>query len=406
MAAADETPSTPAAPPPPERTRPMPSNRGRGLRRRRGFPMGAALIALGVVALSAGALFFFSGAEVAVTATENRTSVAGDFIATSVEGELPFEIVTVEKTAAATIPSEGTETVNQSAQGTITIENRQDAPQQLIKNTRFETPEGLIFRIRDSVTVPAATGGTPGRVDVTAYADATGESYNIGATTFTLPGLTGTSLFSLVTARSSEPMKGGFSGPRPVVRQATRDAKATEIRTTLAADIEKEIAAAIPAGYTLVPGSHTVTYEPQPDMPGAGNTVEIAEKAIATVVVFPAEALAKAIAYQVVGIYGGQPVTLTDTAGLTLTPVGDLPTPGTTEFAFSLAGNTTILWQVDTEKIASAVAGKSRSGAETALAGFPEVERAALVLRPFWKMSFPDDPTKITVTVTRAAETP
>lgn len=393
---------TPSSSPLPERERPS-YNRPRAPRPRRSFPVAAIAIAVGVIALSAAALVFFSGAEVAITQTENRTTVSGDFIATGSTGELPFEVITVEKTAMAVAQSEGTETVNQSAQGSITIENRQDAPQQLIKNTRFETPEGRIFRIRDSITVPPAVNGNPGRVDATVYADATGEAYNIGATTFTLPGLTGTTLFSLVSARSTEPMKGGFSGPRPTVSQATRDSKTAELRTTLAADIEKELAAGVPQGYVLVPGSHRVTYEAQPDMPAAGNAVEITEKAIATAVVFPSEALAKAIAYQVVGIYSGQTVTLTDTAGLTLTPVGDLPAPGATELAFSLTGTTTILWQVDTDKIASAVAGKSRSGAETALAGFPEVERAALVLRPFWKMSFPEDPTKITVTVNRAS---
>lgn len=398
------TPSSPV--PGPAERGPSPASYGRvrSPRPRRSFPVGTALIALGVVALSAAALFLFSGAEVTVTATENRTTVSGEFIATGSTGELPFEIVTVEKVGMVTAPSEGTETVNQSAQGTIAIENRQDVPQQLIKNTRFETPDGLIFRIRDSVTVPAAANGAPGRAEATVYADATGESYNIQPTTFTLPGLTGTALFSLVTAKSSEAMKGGFSGPRPTVRQATRDTKAAELRTNLSTDIEKELAAAIPQGYVLIPGGQRVVYEAQPDMPAAGNNVEISEKAIASAVVFPSDALAKAIAYQVVGIYGGQSVTLTDTTGLTLTPVGDLPAAGATELAFSLSGSTTILWQVDTAKIASAVAGKGRSGAETALAGFPEVERAALVLRPFWKMSFPDDPAKIKVTVNRAGQ--
>src|SRR5690606_21161621 len=122
-------------------------------------PVGTALIALGIVALSAVALFFFSGAEVTVTATENQTTVTGEFIATSPEGDLPFEVLTIEKLATVSVPSEGTETVSQAAQGTIIIDNRQDVPQQLITRTRFETPDGLVFRIRDSVTVPASVNG-------------------------------------------------------------------------------------------------------------------------------------------------------------------------------------------------------------------------------------------------------
>jgi len=45
------------------------------------------------------------------------------------------------------------------------------------------------------------------------------------------------------------------------------------------------------------------------------------------------------------------------------------------------------------------VAGKTRNSAETVLSSFPEIERATLILRPFWSTSFPDDPAKVTVTV-------
>jgi len=391
--------ATPVPPPlPPERptyVRPL-------QRPKRTFPVGTAIVAAIVILGSIGALFAFSGAEVKVTATENQTAVSGEFLATGSGGDLPFEILTVEKVASVEVESEGTETVNQSAQGTITIENKQDVPQQLIKNTRFETPDGLIFRIRDSVTIPATKNGTAGTLVTTVYADATGESYNVGPTTFTLPGLKGGATFTLVTARSAEAMKGGFAGPRPSVRQATREAKGQELRTKLSSEIEEAITDAIPEGYILVPGGSRVSYEPQPDQAAAGNSVQLSEKAIANIVIFPKEALARAIAYQVVGSYNGQPITVEDASGLTLTPVGDLPVPGTEEFAFSLAGNTKVLWQVDPSKIASAVAGKTSESAETVLAGYPEVERAALVLRPFWNRSFPADPAKIEVEVENA----
>lgn len=395
--ASSEAPAAPAE-------RPAYARPQRPSRPVRKFPIGTAIAALAVILVSVGALFAFSGAEVNVTATENQTSVTGDFLATASGGDLPFEVLTVEKVATVSVASEGTETVNQSAQGTITITNAQDVPQQLIKNTRFETPDGLIFRIRDSVTVPKAANGTPGSLETTVYADATGDAYNVGPTTFTLPGLKGGATFTQVTASSKEAMKGGFAGPRPSVSAPTREGKATELRTKLESEIQDALADAIPEGYVLVPGASRVSYEPQPDAAAAGNNVEIGEKAVATAVVFPSGALAKAIAYQVVGSYTGQEVLLEDVKGLTLTPVGDLPVPGTTEFAFALSGNTVIHWQVDKTKIAAAVAGKSRSSAETVLTGFPEVERAALVLRPFWSSSFPSDPAKIKVSVGNGQE--
>ncbi|MBU2104132.1 hypothetical protein KKD81_02935 [Patescibacteria group bacterium] len=382
----------------PQYQRPLPPSRGG-----RKFPIGTAIIALVVIAASVGALVVFSGAKVTVTPATNESYVTGDFIATVSGGDLPFEFVTVEKTATASVTSEGSETVNQPAQGTITILNKQATPQQLIKNTRFETPDGLVFRIHESVSVPAARGDVPGELNVTAYADASGDTYNVGPTTFTLPGLSGSATFSLVTARSDSPMSGGFSGTRASVGQATRDAKMAELRAALAPQIDEAIMTAAPEGYVLIPGASSVSYVTQPDGVASGGNVELSEKAVATAIVFPKTAIAKAIALQVVGAYAGQPVTLSDASGLALTSVGDLPAPGAQEFAFSLAGNVAIEWIVEQEKIAGAVAGKTRDSAEVVLSGFPEVDSAVLVLRPFWSNTFPQDPEKITVEVKKTA---
>ncbi len=155
----------------------------------------------------------------------------------------------------------------------------------------------------------------------------------------------------------------------------------------------------IPAGYVLVPGGTYATYDPQPDQAGTTGQVTLAEKGSITAVIFPSEALARAVAYQVVGTYAGQPVTLASTDALTLTPTNTTPPDGKQDFSFKLSGNAVIVWRVDTAKIAGAVAGKTRDSAQVVLSGFPEVDKATLVLRPFWKSAFPADPANIEVTV-------
>lgn len=389
-------------PPPPPQMPPRPMQSPRAPRR---FPMGTAIVALLVIALSVIALFVFSGAKVAVTPTKNPVSVAATFEAVAGEGDIPFEIVTVEKTATNSIAAESTENVTQAAQGLITVSNTQDASQALIKNTRFETPEGLIFRIRESITVPAARNGQAGTLNVTVYADEAGERYNVGPTSFTLPGLEGSDTFTKVTARSADGMKGGFAGARPTVSEATKESEMAKLQTTLDADLLAGIAGQVREGYVLVKGATVATFEEQPDTAGAGNTVQLATRGVIRGVIFPEEALARAVAYQSVGTYSGQPLKFESLSGLSLAPAeGLIPTEGETEFSFTLTGDTTLVWKVDTNKVAAAVAGKTRSAAETALEGFPEVERALLVLKPFWRSSFPADPAKITVTV--EGETP
>lgn len=366
---------------------------------RKRFPMGMLIAAVVVVLGAVGVLFAFGGAKVEATPVAKTASISGEFSATPSAGDLPFQVLSVDKIAAKEVKAEGTETANTPAQGTITIYNAQEKTQELIKNTRFETPDGLIFRIRDSVKVPAGTPTAPGQLQTTVYADAGGDKYNVGPSTFTLPGLKGGATYDLVYGRSTEPMTGGFSGTRPSVAEATRNTTYESMKAGLEADLRADIASRIPEGYALVPGSVFITNTAQPDASAKSDSVSLQLKGTANAFVFPKEALARAIAFRTLGVYGGQPVTLTSTDKLTLTPTGDIPTPGAESFAFTLSGSTEIVWIVDTNEIAGAIAGKSRDAAKTILAGFSELAQAKLILKPFWAGTLPADPAEIKVEV-------
>lgn len=380
-----ETPPVVVPPAYAERVAPRPGRR---------FPFMTALIALVVVAVCGGVLYAFAGAKVTVTPHSADASVASDFSATAGQGDLSFQVVTVEKTATVNVPAESTVTANDPAQGTITISNKQAVAQPLIKNTRFETPDGLIFRIHDSVTIPAG-----GSITANVTADSPGDKYNVGPTTFTVPGLKGSKAYDLVTAASNAPMTGGFVGQRASASDATKQKQLATIQTTLDADLAKDLAAKIPQGYVLVPGASFTSYTPVPDATGPNNTVTIGEKGTVIAALLPSDALARAIAFKSIGTYGGQPVSLPNVQGLKLTPALPSLAPDATQFDFNLTGTTTVLWTVDPAKIAGAVAGKNRGSAEVALQSFPEVDKATLVLRPFWATTFPGDPAKIKVVV-------
>ncbi len=364
------------------------------------FPVGTAIVALVVVAASAGALYAFSKAKVTITPMQKPVTVAGDFTATSGTGLLPFQLIFVDKTASTEVKSEGTVNVQQASQGSIVISNTQGIVQKLIKNTRFESADGRIFRIHDSIAIPAGKDGAPGTLTVTVYADASGESFNIPATTFKLPGLKGSKAYEQVVAKSSEAMSGGYSGPRPSVAQATKDKSYESLRSELTTEIESAISQKIPEGYVLVSGASFITYIAEPDAPAAGGAVTLSLKATATVVVFPSKSLAAAISYATDGSFNGQDVSLVGEAGLKLTSAnGAAPASTDQEFAFKLEGNATVLWTVEGARIAGAVAGKDRQSAEVALTGFPEVDTAKILIRPFWSSSFPSDPSRIEVVV-------
>jgi hypothetical protein len=380
------------APPPPEHF---------SIPRRR-FPWGGLIVTIIIVAGAIGVLYAFSGAKVEATPTVSSANLSNaSFTATPSSGDLPFEIVTVEKVASKSVPAESTATVDQAAQGTVTIYNTQPKAQALVANTRFASPDGHVYRIHKAVSVPAGSESSPGTLTATVYADKTGEGYNIAPTSFTLPGLSGSAQFSQVYAKSTEPFTGGFSGAKPVVGQATDDAEHATLQAALAKDLADAAKAQAPSGYVFIQGGSFASYVPQPDTVSTDGQVVITEKGTMQAIVFPMEALARAIARQASGqSYADEPATLASVESLTLAPATPDQAPtGTASFSFTLSGNASVVWTVDPAKVAAAVAGRTKDEADSAIKTLPEVSRAVLVLRPFWRGTFPSDPSRIEVVV-------
>ena len=376
---------------------------GREPRRRSAFPFGTLIVVVVIIAVSIGALFYFSSAKVEVTPNTVSAAVQSSFTANQSGGTLPFQIITAQKTASQSVASSGSKTVNSSASGTITIYNTQKVAQKLINNTRFATTAGLVFRIHSAVTVPAGTSAKPGSVTATVYADQTGSSYNVGPTSFTIPGFAGTPQSSAVYARSTVAMTGGASGSMPTVDPSTESKAASALITALGPDLAASIQSKIPEGYVLIPGSATTTYQELAPAPSSTTgQVDVKEQGTVTAVVFPNAALASAIASSIAGLgYHNEPLTLKSTDGLQLAATS-MPSPDATSFSFTLSGTASLIYTIDSAHIAAAIAGETRSAAEVALTNFPEIKRAVITLRPFWRQAFPQDPASISIVVVDA----
>lgn len=114
-----------------------------------------------------------------------------------------------------TYHSSGTKSEGGNASGNLTIYNISNKNWPLITETRFQTSDGLVFRIKEAVTVPAGNTENPGSIQAHVVADSTdangvtiGERGNIGASKFFLPGLRDSNRDQLY-AESTENMSGG-----------------------------------------------------------------------------------------------------------------------------------------------------------------------------------------------------
>lgn len=386
-----------------------PSNGGRPRRGRpmRHFPYITLVVVVLIIAACVGALFYFTTAKVEVTPNTLTASLQGNVFtavaASTSTNAIPFQVITAKKIAMQSVQSSGTKQVSSAASGQITIYNKRRVAQRLINRTRFASPSGLIFRIHQAVTVPAASGGTPGSLTVNVTADQAGSQYNIGPSTFSVPGLAGTALANLVYAKSSSAMTGGASGNEPVIAPALAAKTQASLQSALAQTLQKSLAAQVPSGYILLPGAATTTYTQLPPTTAtSSSSVNERVQGSISAVVFPNTMLADAIASsQSSSSYSGSPLTIASSTNLTLAPVSGFPASGTNNFTFTISGTAALVYNVDTSQIAAAVAGKSRSAAEVALTNFPSVNQAVLVLRPFWRQNFPQDPTAISVSVAK-----
>ena len=367
------------------------------------FPFAMSIATVLVIAASIGVLFYFSISKVEVIPNTVSAAVQNSFTASQNDDGLPFEIITAQKIASQSVKSSGTKTVNSAASGTITIYNTQTKAQKLIANTRFATAAGLIFRIHSAVTIPAGTPSKPGSIVAKVYADQTGSTYNINPTSFTIPGFAGTPQASQVYARSSSAMSGGASGSVPVIDAVIEAQARKELIAALTPDLLENLKNQIPAGYVLVPGAATTTYQPLASAPSSTTgQVEVKEQGTITATIFPNAALAKAIATSVTGLgYRGEPIILASTDTLLLTAENGLLQESSVSFV--LTGTASLVYSVDPARIAAAIAGKTRQAAQVALTNYPEVKQAILILRPFWRQTFPQDPASISVVMATGA---
>lgn len=127
---------------------------------------------------------------------------------------IPGTLIQDSKALSQQFPATGKATANSSAQGTIRVYNKYHLPQVLIANTRFLSDEGKLFRSKSRVVIPAG-----GFQDVQVVASEPGESYNIGPSTFSLPGLAGSPRYTAVYGESQEPMTGGSLSDTPQVTE-------------------------------------------------------------------------------------------------------------------------------------------------------------------------------------------
>ncbi len=364
------------------------------------------IAAVCIAAFIVGMMTVFASATVTITPKSEVIGVDTQITAVSdpqTQG-VRYEVLKLSKSKTTPIPAAGEEAAEVKASGKIVIYNNFSAdPQRLIVRTRFETPGGLIYRIPESVVIPGKTVKdgveTPGSIEVEVFADETGEKYNIKKTDFTIPGFKNDAArYTTIYARSSTDMTGGFVGTRKTVLPEDKQAAIASMTSEIEAEIKKDLESKVPAGLVLLPDA--IDYE-STELPAGENSssVIIGQEVTAYALLLDATGLSQKITSEYLAEspeWNGITPVIKDFSGLSLKNTPQNFETGE-EITLDISGTSTVWAEVDLDSVNQRLLGTPKKEAAKLINEFAGIRSVSAAIRPIWKQSFPDNPSKIYV---------
>ena len=363
----------------------------------------------------------FTSAKVAITPRMEQLSLDDQITLAKNPGEgaLGFSVATVQSDAEVPVTSTGTKRVERKATGRITIFNSStDKPLKLIANTRFERPDGKVYRIQSSVTIPGykIIGGktVPGSLEATIFASEPGAEYNGDPTDFTVPGLKGDPSYDKVSARSTTALTGGYAGDVYVISESEKASARTALQGELEKALRDKLAAQLASGMIVFENSVQLSYgelEEPPVVAGAaapaGGKVSVRERGTLRALVISGPDFAKFIARSHIAGYGGESVEIKDLSTVSITTSQTIPKDldSIETLTASVKGAATISWIFSIEELKTKLAGMKKGEASKVFSEFPPIESAKIYMRPPWSRTIPKNIEKITIEVENVADT-
>ncbi|MBA3733043.1 hypothetical protein H0W91_01570 [Patescibacteria group bacterium] len=362
-------------------------------------------LTLFILAAAFGISALFKSAKITITPKNEIVAVNTSLIAKkNTTTDLGYQIVTLSKDLEKAVNATSEQQVDNKARGTIIIYNNAGSqPQRLVATTRFQTADGLIFRLLKDVSVPGnivKDGKTvAGSIEVLVEADKTGASYNIGLKDFTIPGFKGDPKFSTIYARSKTEMTGGFSGMQKVVSNEDKAAADTELTANLQTALSNDIVSQIPSNFVLFPSSLKYKFDPVSQANGSNGGAVIRKRALATAIIFDKAALSKAIVSKNLPDAGDEVIKITnlDSLNFTYDPSIAFDPNTSATVSFNLKGDANLVWVLDENKLKMDLLGLPKKDALSVVGSFTTIKEAWIETHPFWNQTIPMDPSKVTL---------
>jgi len=317
---------------------------------------------------------------------------------------IPGTIFEAEKTIVEEFSSLGSLLKEEEAEGMVRIYNECSTLQVLISDTRLQPPlekfnppleenkgEKPWFRTTKRVAVAADSF-----VDVSVIADSPGSKYNIEPSTFSIPGLVGTSMYTCVYGKSFKTMTGGLLDRVPQVTEEDLEKAEEATLTKIESEAKTALAQKIPSGFILSKDSI------QTEILESSSSVKVGEET--EKFTFRAKALSKVLAFREKDLEDFVKALISSRlssheklyeASLhsTYLPVEINLKSG--KLLLHLTAEAKIYADIDTINLRKALREKSLSEAKIFLKNYPSITKTEVNLWPFWVKRVPGEEDKI-----------
>lgn len=318
---------------------------------------------------------------------------------------LPGQLLSSAKNAQIEVNAKGKTTVEEKARGILTIYNSYDKnPQTLVIKTRFESPDGKIFRITKEIKIPGmkSEGGklVPSSIEAEVVADRAGDEYNIGPSIgWQIPGFKGTPRYNGFYAESKQKMTGGFKGERPSATEEDLKIAQDNLKDTLEGALNAQMSILLSDEFKLIDGAtfFALTRQELQSDEARPDKALLYGEADMKKLVFIEEMFSGALLEKF----------KTDLPEDIKVKVDDLDVsygnPGVDfingKMEIAAEGSITFVSNISQDEIIENIKGKSENQLKEYIFSLPEVEHAVVSLWPFWVKSVPKNIERIDVIV-------
>lgn len=349
------------------------------------------------------ALRYFSYVIVRITPKQETVEVSSTIRASvDSKSDLALDLVNFEDSIEISASAVAMKKIEIRAKGMVVIFNAFNTETQLlVSGTRFESPNGNIYRIQRNIIVPGAKleGGKiiPEGVEAEVVADKAGEAYNLGLSDFTIPGFKGTPRYNKFYARSKTEISGGYVGDSPIVTQELIDDILAKAKPGITDNLKNRVSKDLPSGIFLPPGASDISVEAEninPPIGSRGEKVSLTIRGTFTGLAFKEKDVFQLLGKTYLNLPMDESVSISNWENLSITVISK-SFPDKT-ITFSVKGKAHFIWEFDGVALKNDLIA-SRADRKAAFGSYKSISRAEIDFRPPWWRIFPKDSSRIKI---------